>query len=208
MFSKVVGKVSGRLRFLYRKQNFLDLKLRRMLCNALIQPHFDYASSAWYPNLNKKCKHKIQTMQNKCIRFCLSLGNRHHIGTNEFKEINWLPSKERFEQSICTKVYNFFNEKAPIYIKDIFSNDTSPYSTRASVNKLKIPRKRTEIGKNSIAFNGPKFWNQLPSDTKSAKSRNSFTHSIKREYFRELGRSENENSVYTNNACGRFSRFL
>ena len=25
-----------------------------MLCNALIQPHFDYACTAWYPNLTKK----------------------------------------------------------------------------------------------------------------------------------------------------------
>ena len=28
--------------------------LKRLLCNALIQPHFDYACSAWYPNLHKK----------------------------------------------------------------------------------------------------------------------------------------------------------
>ena len=27
-----------------------------MLCNALIQPHFDYACTAWYPNLTEKKK--------------------------------------------------------------------------------------------------------------------------------------------------------
>ena len=56
MCNKVIGKVSGRLKFLYRKQCFLSTALRRLLCNALIQPHFDYACSAWYSNLIKKHK--------------------------------------------------------------------------------------------------------------------------------------------------------
>ena len=51
MCNKVIGKVSGRLKFLYRKQSFLSTALRRLLCNARIQPHLDYACSAWYPNL-------------------------------------------------------------------------------------------------------------------------------------------------------------
>ena len=68
--------------------------MRRLLCNALIQPHFDYACSAWYINLNKSFKTKLQVMQNKCIRFCLKLGKRTHVGAKEFNNLNWLPSKD------------------------------------------------------------------------------------------------------------------
>ena len=50
----VINKVNFRLRFLYRQNKFLDIPLRRLLCNAMIQPFFDYACNAWYPNLNKK----------------------------------------------------------------------------------------------------------------------------------------------------------
>ena len=50
----VVNKINNKLKFLYRKNRFLTSTLRRLLCNALIQPHFDYACSAWYPNLTKK----------------------------------------------------------------------------------------------------------------------------------------------------------
>ena len=39
MATKVLGLVNGRLKFLYRKQRFLTFSLRRLLCNALIQPH-------------------------------------------------------------------------------------------------------------------------------------------------------------------------
>ena len=94
MVTKILGKINGRLKFLYRKQKFLSSSLRRMLCNSLIRPHFDYACSAWYPNLNKKYKKKVQVAQNKCIRFCLFLGNRAHLGVNEFWKINWLPTRE------------------------------------------------------------------------------------------------------------------
>ena len=44
------------LKFLYRKNVFLTPKVRPLLCNALIQPHFDYACSALYPNLTKKLR--------------------------------------------------------------------------------------------------------------------------------------------------------
>ena len=57
---KVINKINSRLKFLHRKNAFLTPVLRRLLCNALIQPHFDYASSAWYPNLTQKMKSKIQ----------------------------------------------------------------------------------------------------------------------------------------------------
>ena len=88
MACKVLTKIGGRLNFLKRKQSFLNSKLRRMLCNALIQPHFDYACSAWYPNLNKNLTKKMQVAQNKCICFCLGLESRTRVGIDEFVDIN------------------------------------------------------------------------------------------------------------------------
>ena len=43
---------------LQEKQIF-NTNLKGLLCNALIQSPFDYACSAWYPNLNKKFKNKL-----------------------------------------------------------------------------------------------------------------------------------------------------
>ena len=69
MAMQVGIKVASKLMFLFRKNTFFSKDLRRLLCNALIQPHFDYACAAWYPNLNKKYKNKLQVLRNKCIRF-------------------------------------------------------------------------------------------------------------------------------------------
>ena len=110
MATKVLSLVNSRLKFLYQKQKFLTLPLRRLLCNALIQPHCDYACPVWYPSLNKRLSKKIQTSQNKCIRYCLNLDNRAHVGIDEFIKINWLPTKERVAQCISVIIFKFFKK--------------------------------------------------------------------------------------------------
>ena len=75
----LVNKINNKLKFLYCKNCFLMPALRRVLFNALIQPHCDYACSVWYPNLAKKLKLRIQTTQKKCMHFCLQLDKLKHI---------------------------------------------------------------------------------------------------------------------------------
>ena len=120
MALKVINKINGKLKFLYRKNRFLSPELRRMLCNALIQPHFDYACPVWYPNLTEKMKKKIQITQNKCIRFCLRMDKMHHISKEDFRLINWLPTNKRVDQCINTIRFKFVHDFCPYYMKEIF----------------------------------------------------------------------------------------
>ena len=57
MALRVIEKINW-LKLLWRKNWFLTPALRRLLCNALIEPHF--VSSAWYPNLQKKFSDKLR----------------------------------------------------------------------------------------------------------------------------------------------------
>ena len=98
MAYKTVKKINSRLNYFLRKKHFLTPSLRRLLCNALIQSHFDYVCTAWYPNL-KKMKNKIQTTENKVVRFCLNLDKMADI-SHEFEKLNWLPINERINQYI------------------------------------------------------------------------------------------------------------
>ena len=92
------------IKFLYRRNVFLAPKLRRLLCNTLIQSHFDYACSVWYPNLTKTLKHQIQTTQNKCMCFSLYLDKLKHISHEAFKRLNWLPLTYRFKQCVSSSI--------------------------------------------------------------------------------------------------------
>ena len=109
---KIVNKINGKLKFLYRKNRFLIPELRRMLCNALIQPHFDYACPAWYPNLNQKNEKKKKRYKLRKINKILpTTSQMHHISEEDFRFINRLPTSKRVDQCINT---------CPYYLKEIF----------------------------------------------------------------------------------------
>ena len=80
MAMKVLKKINAKLQLLYRQNKFLNPKLRRLLGDSLIKPHFDYTCVSWYLLVSKKIRKKIQFTQNEYIRFCLKLNSRHHIG--------------------------------------------------------------------------------------------------------------------------------
>ena len=117
---KLLTKINGKQKFLYRKNKFLTPTLRRMLCSALIQLHFDYVCSAWYPNLNEKLKKKIKLSQNKCIWFCLKLDKRYHISTKVFESINWFPVYKRVHQCINVTKFKFVNNACPHYLNEVY----------------------------------------------------------------------------------------
>jgi len=190
MANYALGKINGKLKFLYRKQQYLNYSLRRLLINALIQPHFDFACLAWYPNLNCNLKTRIQTIQNKCIRLCLNLGNRTHIGINMFKVINWLPTQKRFEQCLCTSIFKFFIGMAPTYISEMYFPVKQSLYTRRSLNKLCLPNKNTTRGIKTLSYIGPRIWNNLSIFLKSAPNINIFKHRLKDSFFENLTKKE------------------
>ena len=196
MITKVLSLINGRLKFLYCKQNFFTNSLRRLLYKALIQPHYDYACSAWYPSLNKQLLKKIQISQNKCIRYCLKLDNRAHIGANEFKEINWLPTKERVSQCICVNIFKFFNNMPPDYTSEIFHPSHSRHNTRMSTYKLDLPFRKSVYCQKALSYLGPKTWNSLPAQIKLCKNVNSFKHDIKNLYFKRQQKSDDSIFMY------------
>ena len=101
MPSKVLKKINAKLKFLYRESRYLPSSYRKLLRNALIQRHFDYGCSSWFPLLKKNLKLKLQKSQNKCIRFCLNLPLGSHIDSSHFRKINWLPVSDRVEYFIA-----------------------------------------------------------------------------------------------------------
>ena len=91
----VIDKVNSCLKFLHRQNRFLTPPLRRLLCNPLLQPLFDYASAAWFSNLSKRLELHLQASQNKCIRFCLQLDKMSKIRVKYFLQLNWLNVHDR-----------------------------------------------------------------------------------------------------------------
>ena len=82
--SKIVKKVNSGLKFLYRKSEFLNVKNRKLLCLAMLQSRFDYGYNVYYRGLREEVKTKLQTAQNKIIRFILSYDSQRHLYVKDF----------------------------------------------------------------------------------------------------------------------------
>ena len=188
MALSVINKINNKLKFLYRKNRFLTPTLRRLLCNALIQPHFNYACSAWYPNLTKKLKNRIQTSQNKCIRFCLQLDKMTHISHKEFEILNWLPVNERFDQCIYSIVFKYVNNQCSNYLNEVFQTASeNNIHSRGSFLKLKCPFRKA--GQMALSYIGPTIWSKTPDMLKGTNNLNTFKHSLKEHYLKEIKNS-------------------
>ena len=197
MVLKVIDKINGRFKFLYGKNRYLTPYLTRLLCNALIQPHFNYACSTWYPNLNKKFKNKLQTVQNKCIRYCLQLDNRSHIVMKDFEKINWLPVSEGFNQYLYSNAFKLFKQTCPLYFHDICrQSGQNQVNTRSCVLKLKHPIRNTCSGQKNLSYLTPIVWNSLPTDLKLSNSFNDSKHKLKDHHFKKLRNMEQDIFAY------------
>ena len=106
---------------------------RRLRCNALIQPHFDYGCTSWYPLLSKALKAKLKIGENKRIRFCLELPPRGHINPSNFRKINWLPVERRLELCTSTTDFKYWKGVAPSYLNDMFMPSLNNSNTRSQI---------------------------------------------------------------------------
>ena len=92
---RVPKNINRKLSFLWSQSIYLKYLYRRLLCNALIQAHFEYGCTisplwlwctSWYPLLCKTWKTKLQIAQNNYICFCLKLLPHCHINPSHFRK--------------------------------------------------------------------------------------------------------------------------
>ena len=176
---------NAKLKFLYRQSRYLTTAYRRLLCNALIEPHFDYGCSSWFPLLKTNLKLKLQKAQNKSICFWLNLPPRSHIDPSHFRKINWLPVSDRAEYCIANTVFKYWNGIVPGYIHEMFKPSLCRYSTRSQM-ALDIPLRKTNTGQKSLSFLGPKIWSKIGPSIQNVRTSSSFMHAIKKNILLHL----------------------
>ena len=172
--------------------------MRRLLCKALIQLLFDYACTAWFLNLSKRLKLRLQVSQNKCIRFSLQLDKRSKICAKEFLQLIWLNVHDRYLQFIVSDIFKFQKDQCPDDFDELFCLvGENGVITRTSNKNLKLPFRKAKLGIQNLSYVGPTTRNSLPDNLKSATSVNSFKHYIKEYFLKKLGNVEEDIYSYT-----------
>ena len=100
------------------------------------------------------------------------------------------------EQCICANVFKFFNQMSPQYTAEVFHPSSSVHNTRRATQKLDLPFRKSCIGQKTLSYIGPKIWNNLPAQIKLSKSVNTFKHDIKKSFFDDLQKQNDDIFFY------------
>ena len=82
---------------------------------------------------------------------------------------------------LCIEIYKTLNDLNPSFMKEIFEKRDENRVTRHRCKlNLNIPsRNQVTFGAKSLKFYGPKIWNTLPVNMKTAENLNAFKNLIK-----------------------------
>ena len=196
MCTSVIKKVNAGLKFLYRKSGYLNFHERKLLCSSLLQSRFDYGFNVFYRCVEKRLQLKLQTAQNKIVRFILGKDPRHHLMYTDFRKVKYLNVKTRIDYLTLNTMYNIFYGTAPSYLC-VFKkvSDVHSYSTRRSNKSYVIPHVKSQ-GSKSFSFNGCKLWNNLPNNIKSELTKDGFKSKCKEFLFNRMLSEEESDFIY------------
>ena len=180
----VVKKVNKCLKFLYRNSEYCSSKERKMLCQSLCQPHFDYACNVWYRSMSKCLKLKLQTAQNKLIRYVLDYDSRHHLVHSDFAKVKYLSVEKRVEYLTICMMYKIYHHDAPSYMCKI-DQISHKHVTRNRSMSFVVPQVGSH-GLKSFFYNGIKLWNSLPHHIRQVKPKDSFKLKCKRHLMYQM----------------------
>ena len=159
-----------------RLKSFIGFAEKEILVQSFVYSNFNYCPLVWYFSSTKSLQ-KIEKIQERALRF---LHNDHVSSYDDLllksNRSTMLVSRQRI---LCIEIFKTLNKLNPTFMNDIFSVRTSNYSSRNPNNLNHFRPNQVTFGSNSLRAMGPKIWNCLPNELKSAKNLKSFKNLIK-----------------------------
>ena len=161
----------------------------------LNQPHFDYSCPAWYPNQNKKFKSKLQTVQNKCIRY-----SKITEVTLEQRTLKKLTGSRFVKYLITFKIFVLmlfnFLRKLGLYIFMILYRQSESSKYEIFCFETKTSYKKHVLWSKKIILSDTNSFEHFAKDLKLSNSLNDFKHKLKDHSFKKLRNMEQDIFAY------------
>lgn len=152
--------ISKRIGIIRRIKYFIPQHTIVMLSNALVLPHFDYASTVW-TNFSSENHKKLQVLHNSLARTILSADIRTPI--NELMDtLQWIKLDSRWHNQLLLLVFKCLRNLSPSYLSSQFEyvHNTHTYITRNhSNNTLIVPKYKSNSGLRTFNVRGAYAWN-------------------------------------------------
>lgn len=142
----------GNLKLIYGNRHSLPRETRKLLCDALVLSQFNHCSGVYVPCLDAADRHRIQKVQNACLRLIYGINRRNHISPY-LSTSGWLSMYNRFKLHFTTSAFKLIKFKTPAYLyqKIRFRTDVHNLNLRRRCY-LTVPQHRKEIYKRSFSY--------------------------------------------------------
>ena len=133
-----------------------------MLSNALVIPHFDYASPVW-SNCSHTCQTKLQTLHNRLARTILSADVRTPINFM-MSSLQWIKLNERWNDQMLIITFKCLKNISPNYLSSQFDfvHNNHTYTTRNHTsNTLMIFKCNSNSCLRIFHFRTGDIWNNI-----------------------------------------------
>jgi hypothetical protein len=138
----ITAKAYGKLRQAYRFKNFLSPQAKWNLSETYILSQFNYGDII-LQGMSNQLTHKIQKIQNSCIRFSFGLRKYDHV-TETRKNNKIICMEDRRQLHSLSLMFKITKNIAPIYLcnRITYRNSLHNYNTRRK-NDIVVPFARS-----------------------------------------------------------------
>lgn len=182
--SKLMQKSYATIKLIYGNRHYLSRGTKIMLCESLVLSLLNFADSLYGPHLTSVFKHKIQKIQNSCLRLIYGIRRYERI-TYKLIDTGWLNmERRRLLHSACL-YHRIIVRKIPHYLynKIQFRTDVHTINVRFK-GLLTPPIHHHEYFKRSFSYQICNVYNNLPSYLKDM-SLSQFKSNYKKSLFNQ-----------------------
>lgn len=116
----------------------------------------------------------------------LNLPQRQTINMDHFKELKWFNVRYRVQFLALNNLHKVIYAEKKNYLSEILCiKKIHQYETRQNVVPVQVPNVQGP-GSGTFAYNASKYWEKLPGNIKTIKSKNSFKFKCKKLLKKEM----------------------
>ena len=164
-------------------RSFIDINTAKILASSLVLSHLDYCNIALI-GLPKSTINVLQKVQNWCAKVVLKRC-KFDSSSKALAELHWLPIRERIIFKTIILVYKCVHGLAPKYLCELLKFRVNSRTTRSGGQfTLFIPfTSKKTLAARSFSVEGPRLWNELPSEIRTATPLSLFRKKLKTYLF-------------------------
>ena len=139
-------------------RKYVNLSTLKCAYYGLIYPHLQHCSSLW-GQASKTSLKPVQTLQNKALKIMINT-RWHHSASPLYQTLQLLKFDDIVKLQLAKIMHSVHNNNiSNLYFGFFKVEKFHHYCTRTSINSNLVQTSaRTEKGKSTISFSGPKIW--------------------------------------------------